>query len=107
MSARGKQLHATIDGQLAELIGLLTTADRSTLTRPCGGREKLGDGTSAANAWHAAENYQRTAEFASASTEQPAGHRPASHRARPVPRLMRAVGHRPSHGAHPGSHGDR
>ena len=108
MSARGEQLHATAttDGQIAELISLLITADRSTLRRPCGGREKLGDGTIAANAWHTAENYQRIAEFA--SPEWPAEHRPASHRADPVPRIMPTVTHRPpDYGANPRSHGDR
>jgi hypothetical protein len=51
------------DGQLSELIELLSTRDEAALGVPCPGREKLGDGTVAACASHTAENYLRIAAF--------------------------------------------
>lgn len=59
MTARATQLHATADGQIAELIGLISTVDEATMRLPCRGREKLGDGTIAASARHTADNYRR------------------------------------------------
>jgi hypothetical protein len=52
MTERGKQLQATADGQIAELIDLVSTVDEATLRLPCPGREKLGDGTVAASMRH-------------------------------------------------------
>lgn len=63
MIERSKQLHATADRQIEALIGLLSTLDEATLRLPRPGREKLGDGTVAASAWHAVDNYQRIATF--------------------------------------------
>lgn len=37
MSERGKQLLATADGQISELIGLLRTLGEAALSRPCPG----------------------------------------------------------------------
>ena len=51
----GKQLHATADGQIAELIVLISAVDETALRRPCLGREKLGDGCVGASAQHAAD----------------------------------------------------
>jgi hypothetical protein len=67
MTERGKQLHATADGQIAELIALISTVDEASLRRPCPGRQKLGDGTVAAAARHTADNYQQIAAFVQTS----------------------------------------
>ena len=101
MTERAKQLHATADEQIAELIALLSTADDATLHLPCPGREKLGDGTIAASAGHAADNYRRIAAFVQTSYRLSGAHaaaRPADHR---IPRFLRAIGHGPAdHGEH-------
>ncbi len=67
MSDRAQQLHATADGQIAELVDLVSGLSEQTLRLPCPSREKLGDGTVAASARHTADNYQRIAEFVQAS----------------------------------------
>jgi hypothetical protein len=72
MNDRAQQLHATVDGQIAELIDLLSTADDAQLSRLIPGREKLGDGTARTIAAHTALNYLRIAGFASGSD----GHSP-------------------------------
>jgi hypothetical protein len=81
MTERARRLHATADGQIAELIGLMSTVDQATLRLPCPGRDKLGDGTIGAAARHAADNYRRIATFVRASglAHGPAGHREHGH----------------------------
>ena len=59
MSQRGQELSASADGQIAELIDLLSALDQTALDRPCTGREKLGDGTIARPPAHTADNYER------------------------------------------------
>ena len=44
MSERGTQLLQVADGQLVELIGLISTHDEAALSLPCPGREKFCDG---------------------------------------------------------------
>ena len=65
----------TADEQISDLIALLGAADEAALRAPCAGREKLGDGTVAAIAMHAADNYHRIAEYLIATTE-PRSHTP-------------------------------
>ena len=74
MSDRAEQLHATADGQIAQLIALLESIDEETLRLPCPGREKLGDGTVGALASHTADNYQRIDGFVHASDRISAPH---------------------------------
>jgi hypothetical protein len=63
MNERGTQLLETANGQISELIGLISTRGEAALRLPCPGREKLGDGTVAACALHTADNYHRIAGF--------------------------------------------
>jgi hypothetical protein len=63
MSDRGSQLLKTADRQITDLAALLSTTEEATLHNPCPGREKLGDGTVAAVALHAAGTYLRIAGF--------------------------------------------
>jgi hypothetical protein len=111
MTARGKELHATADRQIAELIGLVSTMDEATLRRPCPGREKLGDGTVGASARHAADNYERIAAFVQASDRMSSAHRPAQRGGHHIPRFLRAMGHGPAdhseHGAGGREHHDQ
>lgn len=51
------------DGQISELTALISTGGEAALSRLCLSREKLGDGTVAAVAFHAADNYHRIAGF--------------------------------------------
>jgi hypothetical protein len=110
MTDRAEQLHATADGQIAELIGLISTVDEARLRLPCPGREKLGDGTIAAAAWHAADNYQRIAAFVQTSDRMSRVHEPAQHSGHRIPRFLRALSHRPAdhaeHGPDAGQHDD-
>jgi hypothetical protein len=69
MTERAEQLHGTADGQIGELIGLISTLDEATLWLPCPGREQLGDGTVAACARHTANNYERIATFVQTSDQ--------------------------------------
>jgi hypothetical protein len=64
MNARATKLFGDADRQISELTALIAAASQSSLTLPCPGREKLGDGSVAAAAMHAADNYQRIAQFA-------------------------------------------
>ena len=91
MSQRGQELSASADGQIAELIDLLSALDQTALDRPCPGREKLGDGTIGAAARHTADNYERIVDFLQTSDRMSAGS-PGGHR---IPRFVRALGHRP------------
>jgi hypothetical protein len=63
MNERATQLQETANGQISELIGLISTRGEAALRLPCPGREKLGDGTVAACAMHTADNYHRIAGF--------------------------------------------
>ena len=106
MTERTSQLRATADEQIGELLNLVSTIDEATARRPCPGREKLGDGTVAANARHTADNYQRIAAFLSETDRMAAGHAPGRDRPHRMPRALRILGHRPPHTEH-GSGGDR
>jgi hypothetical protein len=111
MSERGKQLHATADGQIAELIALLSTVDEAGLRLPCPGREKLGDGTVAASMRHTADNYQQIAAFVQTSDRMSRAHEPAQDGGHRIPRFPRALGHGPAehaeHGPGAGQHEDQ
>jgi hypothetical protein len=73
MTEPAQQLLATANEQIDELIGLITGVDETALRLPCPGREKLGDGTVGAAIAHTADNYERIADFVTAS------HRRLSH----------------------------
>ena len=63
MSERGIKLLETADGQISDLIDLFSMSGDAALSLPCPGREKLGDGTVAACAWHTADSDGRIAAF--------------------------------------------
>ena len=111
MTERAIQLHATADGQIAELISLIAAIDEATLRLPCPGREKLGDGTVAASARHAADNYQRIVAFVETSDRMSGGHGQTRRSGHRMPRFLRAFGHGPSdraqHGPGPHRHEDQ
>ncbi len=73
MSQRGTQLLQMTDGQLSELINLLSTREDAVVSLPCPGREKLADGTVGAVAKHTADNYVRIADFIAADAKAPSG----------------------------------
>src|ERR1035441_1244855 len=99
MSERAIQLSDTADGQLAELIGLLTARNEAALSLPCLGRETMGDGTVAACTAHTADRYELIAEFVGAASQlSGAGARRGPHR---VSGFLRARGHGP------GGHAER
>jgi hypothetical protein len=102
MTERGQQLHAIADGQIVELIDLVSALDQAALRLPCPGREKLGDGTIAASARHTADNYQRIAAFVETSDRMSTRHAPSQRNGHRIPRVLRALGHGP---ASPGEHG--
>jgi hypothetical protein len=108
MSERADQLHTTADQQIGDLIDLIATLDEETSRRPCPGRDKLGDGTVAANAGHTADNYERIAAFLATSRRAPAENAPPKHGGHPIPRFLRSHGHGPSdhaeHGPGAGRH---
>jgi hypothetical protein len=79
MSRRAQQLHKTADGQIAELTERLSTVGTEGLTRPCPGREKLGDGTIGAVAAHTTDNYHRIARFVAAIRDAGEQHQPDQH----------------------------
>jgi hypothetical protein len=96
MTERGKQLHATADQQITELIDLISTLDEAALRLPCPGREKLGDGTVGASARHTADNYRRIAGFVQTSDWMSGEHGPAQRGGHRIPRFLRAIGHGPA-----------
>jgi hypothetical protein len=109
MSDRAQQLYETADRQIAGVIELVSNVDQSMMRRPCGGREKLGDGTVAASAQHTADNYQRIAAFIQTSDRMSATHSGTKPGGHSIPRFMRALGHRPpEHADHGpgGGHGE-
>ena len=105
MTERTSQLHATADEQIGELLDLVSAIDEATARRPCPGREKLGDGTIAANARHTADNYERIVAFLSKTDRMSAGRAPGQGRAHRMPRALTMLGHRPPRSDH-GSGGD-
>jgi hypothetical protein len=111
MSDRAEQLYTTANGQIEQLVALLSSTDKATLHLPAPGREKLGDGTIGALVAHTADNYQRIAEFVQTSDRTAATHRPGQSGGHRIPRFMRALGHRPPEhsdhgpGAAAGGHG--
>src|ERR1035441_4861162 len=96
MTERGKQLHATANEQIGELMNLISALDEAALRRPCPGREKLGDGTVGASARHTADNYQRIAAFVQTSDRMSGAHGPDRPGGHPVPLCLRAIGHGPA-----------
>lgn len=109
MSERGNQLLDTADGQISALIALFSARGETALSRPCPGREKLGDGTVAALALHTADSYLRITGFLQAASQMPAaGTGQGRHR---VPPFLLARGHathgHEDRGQHEGTkHGD-
>jgi hypothetical protein len=69
MSERGTQLLETADGQISELMRLVSRVGETGLSLLCPGREKLGDGTVGALASHMADSYLRIAAFLQATDE--------------------------------------
>jgi hypothetical protein len=103
MSERADRLLGTADGQIAELIGLLSTRGETVLGLPCPGREKMGDGTVAACALHTADRYRQIAGFLQGASQLPRA-RKRRHR---IPRLLLAREHGPGgHAAADHGHGD-
>jgi hypothetical protein len=101
MTQRTKELHVTADGQIVEMINLISGLDDSTLRLPCPGREKLGDGTVAAAAWHSANNYQRIAAFIQTSDQMSSAHKAIQHGTHRTPRILQVLGHGAAdHGEH-------
>lgn len=106
MTQRAKQLQAAADGQITDLIALISTLNNATSRLPCPGREKLGDGTVAACARHTADNYERIAAFVQTGDRISDAHKPPRHAGPSAPRLLRALGHRPpQHAEHDHSTG--
>ena len=79
MSQRAQQLHASADGQVAELAERLSAAGTAGLARPCPGRERLGDGTVGAVAVHTTDNYHRIARLIVAIRDGGGHHEPSQH----------------------------
>ena len=93
MTERGERLRAAAEQQIAELISLVSAIDDAVLHEQCAGREKLGDGTIAANAQHAADNYTRIATFV-AATARISDARSARLDGATDPRALQAAGSR-------------
>jgi hypothetical protein len=74
VSDAGHRLNTTANGQISELIDLLSTREEADLSLPCPGRAKLGDGTVAACASHAADNYLRIAAFLDSAQKTSTAH---------------------------------
>jgi hypothetical protein len=96
MTERAEQLRATADGQIGDLIALISTLDEAALRLPCPARETLGDGTIAASVRHTAVNYERIAAFVQGSDRMSSAHGPAPQGAPRIPRFVRAFGHGPA-----------
>jgi hypothetical protein len=107
MTERGKQLYATVDQQITELIDLIQTLDEPALHRPCAGREQLGDGTVAACAQHTAHNYQRIGTFIATADRTSAGHARRQRGGHRIPPFLRALGHQPAEHSPRGADGHR
>ncbi len=111
MNERAERLLATADGQIAELIALLSAGGEAMLRLPCSGREKMGDSTVAACALHTADRYQQIAEFLRGADKAPGGGS-ASKGAHRFPRFLLAGSHMTAshaerdrdHGGHDGGY---
>jgi hypothetical protein len=75
MSERGIELHQMADGQISELIGVLSGRGEAAMSLPVPGSEKMGDGTIAACALHTADRYQLIAGFLEAAGQLLSGPR--------------------------------
>ncbi len=95
MTERGQELSAIADGQVVNLIDLLSTLDQAALRRPCPGRDKLGDGTIGAAAWHTVDNFTRIAGFVQTSDRMTSTQGAAPQAEHRMPRFLRDLGHRP------------
>jgi uncharacterized membrane protein YraQ (UPF0718 family) len=108
-SGRGIRLRETANGQISELIALLSKGGEAILSLPVSGREKMGDGTIAACASHTASRYQLIAEFLQAAGKMPASRADKGQGRHRIPRFLLARGHGPaSHAGAPheqGMHG--
>jgi hypothetical protein len=108
MMERGKRLHATADGQIADLTALISTVDEAAMRLPCPGREKLGDGTVGASVRHTADSYQRITAFVQTSNQMSGAHEPTHPGGHRIPRFLRTLGHGPAdhaeHGPGAGQH---
>jgi succinylarginine dihydrolase len=63
MSDRSRDLRDAASSQISVLIHLFSECDDAVLRRACPGRERLGDGSVAACAFHTADSYHRIAAF--------------------------------------------
>jgi hypothetical protein len=106
MPQRGTRLELTLGDQLDELLATVTALDAQTIGRPCGGRERLGDGTVGACAQHTADNYERIIAFLGGSADSRAAHVSARRRPHLPSRWLRSVGHQRRDHTRPGSHGE-
>ena len=90
MSERGMELLETADGQISELIDLLSSRGAVALSLPCSGREKVGDSTVAALALalHTAGNFLRIAGSLKTASQMPRAHGGAGHDGDRIPRLV-------------------
>ena len=105
MTERGKKLRATVDQQITALADLIRTLDEPALRLPCPGREKLGDGTVAASARHAADNYQRIADWLTdGDTSLTSGHRQRGRAGHRIPAFARQHNARASHSGRGGDY---
>jgi hypothetical protein len=95
MTERASDLRLTADRQIAALIELVARLDDATMRLPCPGRQKLGDGTVAASAQHAGDNYQQIAMFLHTGDRMSAPHASHRHRGHRTPRFLGAFGHAP------------
>jgi hypothetical protein len=95
MSERAVQLLKTADGQISELIGLLSARGEAALSLPCPGREQMGDGTVAACASHTADRYQRIAAFLQATGKMQGARAKAGQGRHRIPRFLLTRGHAP------------
>lgn len=97
---RGILLAEAAEGQIADLIALLSAQGEAVLSLPVPGREKLGDGTVGACALHTAERYQLIAEFIGATGQMLAPRAGRGQSRHQIPRFLLARGHgRGSHDA--------
>src|SRR5437763_8084222 len=94
---RRNELAETAQRQISELIMFLSTTDEVLLRHPCHGREKLGDGTTGAVAWHIADRYERIAAFVSSAGTTPSSHAISERSGQHAPGAPEHCTHGPSH----------
>jgi hypothetical protein len=107
MSERGTQLFQIAEGQLSELIELISTRDEAALNLPCPAREKLGDGTVAACRVAQSRELPRIAAFLRDEDHPPPAHAQKARGPHRIPSFLRARGHgnSHSHSTHSAPHG--